>query len=119
MLKAVNLARAQSTVSTFPANANSRPSILVDDNANSVADPQNFILSSNIQPLGRGRMLWALPFNGGPALLQAAEVMGAGGPSAVLAQNATAFGWEPIWVSRLLTAVPTENTREMGGGGST
>ena len=93
---------------------NSRPTVIVDPAAFGVIDPSsNFI--GQPQPLGRERVLYALPLDPGPALLRPPTVIRDPGPAFVADTNPALIGVPAIWVARFLTALPTEDTRGMGG----
>lgn len=66
-------------------------------------------------PLGRSRVVFALPLNGsGP--VQLAKLSAVQGSGALLADpSGNVIGTSgPVWVSRLLFACLTENTRRLG-----
>jgi hypothetical protein len=94
---------------------NSRPVIVVDPAAHGVADPAR-VFVGRPQPLGRERLLYALPLDPGPALLSAATLIRAPGAALIADPQGTLTGEAPVWVSRMLTALPGEDTRGMGGG---
>jgi hypothetical protein len=93
---------------------NSRPTVLVDPSARGVADPQPDFIGQP-QPLGRERLLYALPLDPGPALLRPAAVLRSAGASYVADPSPELIGVPAIWVARFLTALPSEDTRGMGG----
>lgn len=90
--------------------ANARPHVLVDNAAFGVADPAR-VFVGRPRPLGRERVLYALPLDPGPALLRPPTVIR---NAAFLADPSPALvGHEAIWVSRMLVATPTEDTRQI------
>lgn len=65
------------------------------------------------RPLGRGRMLYALPLNPGPALLSPPTVF-VDPQGAILADpKGNAVGRSGLYVSRFLTATTVEDTRSL------
>jgi hypothetical protein len=59
--------------------------------------------------------LYALPLDPGPALLRPPTLLRDPGSAIVGDPNPVIVGLEAIWVSRMLIALPTEDTRGMGG----
>ena len=59
--------------------------------------------------------MYALPLDPGPALLQPATVIRDPGPAFVADPSPALIGVPAIWVARFLTALPSEDTRGMGG----
>jgi hypothetical protein len=96
---------------------NSRPTIVVDPAANAVADPSRVIVGRP-RALGRERLLYALPLDPGPALLRPATVLRDPGAAVVGDPVPVIVGREALWVSRMLVALPAEDTRGLGGGGA-
>ena len=115
MLAAIPVKRAPLVVGNFRA-PNSRSTVLVDPRAFGVVDPSTNFIGEAQQPIGRSRLLYALPLDPGPALLSPATVV-RDGSLAYLVDPAVAMIGEsgPLWISRMMTALPTEDTRGMGG----
>lgn len=89
-----------------------RPEVLVDAVARSTGDPTDS--PSRIGqpgPLGRERCLFALPLSPGPALLSSPTLLHDAGPAAVADPVLEVVGSPATWVSRMLTARWTEDTR--------
>jgi hypothetical protein len=63
-------------------------------------------------------LLWALPFNAGPVALNSAGMVAAPATAVVASSAGVILGRDWIVVSRMLTALPTEDTRSLGGGGA-
>jgi hypothetical protein len=93
---------------------NSRPAVIVDPAGRGVADPASVIVGRP-QPLGRERLLYALPLDPGPALLRPATLLRDPGAAVVGDPSPVIVGVEAVWVSRMLIALPSEDTRGMGG----
>lgn len=75
-----------------------RPTIVVDERSRPLGDSIGLP-----QPLGRERVVFALPLDPGPAVLRASVVDFAG------------LTKHPVWVSRMMTARWVEDTRRLGG----
>lgn len=98
---------------------NARPTVVVDGNSKSVLDPSINSVGAP-RPLGRERLVWALPLNPGPAFLRNASLVAApsGQMTAIGDSLTVALGGDVVLVSRMLIATPAEDTRSMGGGGA-
>jgi hypothetical protein len=94
---------------------NSRTVVVVDPAGRAVLDPSTATLVGQPQPLGRERLLYALALDPGPALLRAPTLLRDPGSAVVGDPALTVVGREAVWVSRFLTALPSEDTRGMGG----
>lgn len=93
------------------------PTITVDSDARSLVDTQpNFVGKPGL--LGRSRLVYALPFSGGPVLLLQPLATVDATPRAVASPAAEIVGMDWVVVSRMATALPTEDTRSLGGGGA-
>lgn len=92
----------------------SRPTVVVDPVAFGVADPTR-IRVGRPAPLGRERVLFALPLDPGPALLRAPTVLRDRGPAFLADPQGNLVGVAAVWVSRMLTARWTEDTRRLAG----
>lgn len=87
-----------------------------------VVDPADFgVVDSNHSfvgrsgPLGRERVVFALPLAPGPALLSPPTVLRDPGSSYVADPDGALIGVPATWVSRMLTARWTEDTRRLAG----
>jgi hypothetical protein len=97
--------------------SNSVSTIIVDSTGHAVADPQTNIVAQP-QPIGRQRLVWALPLNPGPRLVSAGSAVAAPSGAVLSSPAAEVVGAGWVIISRLLIAVPTEDTRSLGGGGT-
>jgi hypothetical protein len=93
---------------------NSRPVIVVDPAGDGVADPSR-VFVGRPRPLGRDRLLYALALDPGPALLRPPTLLRDPGSAVVADPNPIVVGREALWVNRMLVALPSEDTRGMGG----
>lgn len=90
-----------------------RPSVVVDPAAFGVVDPaRDFV--GRPGPLGRERVLSALPLDPGPALLSPPTVIRDPGAAFLADPDGALIGVAAVWVSRMLTARWTEDTRRLG-----
>jgi hypothetical protein len=90
-------------------NPSARPSVVVDPAAFGVADPIGLPA-----PLGRERVLSALPLDPGPALLSPPSVVRDPGAAYLADPDGAMIGTESVWVARMLTARFVEDTRRIG-----
>lgn len=90
-----------------------RPSVVVDPAAFGVIDATGDFVGRPA-PLGRERVLFALPLNPGPALLRPPTVLRSG-PAFLADPQGNLVGFAPVWVSRMLTARWVEDTRRLAG----
>ena len=90
-----------------------RPSVVVDPAAFGVVDPASTFVGRP-GPLGRERVLFALPLEPGPALLPPSTVVRDPGPAYLADPQASLVGVAGVWVNRMLTARFTEDTRRLG-----
>lgn len=86
---------------------------MVDPAAFGVVDPAQAYVGRQ-GPLGRERLLFALPLDPGPALLQPPIVVRDNGPAFLADPQGALVGVAPVWVARMLTARITEDTRRLG-----
>lgn len=91
-----------------------RPSVVVDQTAFGVVDPARAHLGQP-GPLGRERVLFALPLSPGPALLSAPTTLRDPGPAFLVDPQGAMIGEPDVWVSRMLIGPPVEDTRRLGG----
>lgn len=91
----------------------SRPTVVVDDVNRRLVDAERFGLGKQA-PVGRGRMLLALPLDPGPALLRPPTVLHDDRQAYLADADASLVGFEPVWVSRMLKANWVEDTRRLG-----
>lgn len=91
-----------------------RPAVVVDPAAFGVVDP-NRTFVGRPAPLGRERVVFALPLDPGPALLQPPTVLRDDGPAFLADPQGNLIGEPATWVSRMLTARWTEDTRRLAG----
>lgn len=82
-----------------------RPTIVVDSQGRAVIGVGDSQLGRP-GPLGRERLVFALPLDPGPCLLEQPTIVTGVGPP---------IGSAPIWVSRMLTARWVEDTRRLAG----
>lgn len=87
--------------------------MVVDDVRRSVADSEAFKLGRP-GPLGRMRMLFALPLDPGPALLRPPTVVHDDRQAYLADADKNLVGFEAVWVSRMLEARWVEDTRRLG-----
>ena len=95
-------------------STSARPSVVVDATAFGVVDPSSNIVGRP-GPLGRERVLFALPLDPGPALLSPPTVVRDNGPAFLADPQGNLVGVAPTWVSRMLTARWVEDTRRLAG----
>ena len=91
-----------------------RPGLVVDPAARAVVDAGTTYVGRPA-PFGRERVVFALPLDPGPALLQAPTFVHGPGPSSVADANEVIVGRPAVWVSRMLTARWVEDTRRLSG----
>jgi hypothetical protein len=98
---------------SFLRGPSPRPSVVVDPAAYGVVDPSsNFV--GRPGPLGRQRVVSALPLDPGPALLSPPCVVRDPGSAYLADPDGALIGVEALWVNRMLTARWTEDTRRLG-----
>jgi hypothetical protein len=90
-----------------------RPTVTVDPAAYGVVDPTGGFVGLP-GPFGRERVMSALPLDPGPALLSPPTVIHDGGSSFLADPDDNLIGEPAVWVSRMLTARWTEDTRRLG-----
>lgn len=95
-------------------HASLRPSVIVDPADFGVVDPANQFVGRP-GPLGRERVLFALPLAPGPALLSPPTVLRDPGSSYVADPDGSLIGVPAVWVGRMLTARWVEDTRRLAG----
>lgn len=89
------------------------PTVTVDPAAFGVVDPaRDFV--GRPGPFGRERVMSALPLDPGPALLSPPTVIRDGGSGFLADPDDNLIGEPAVWVSRMLTARWTEDTRRLG-----
>lgn len=88
----------------------SRPAVVVDPAAFGVVDSTGQFVGRQ-GPFGRERVLFALPLDPGPALLSPPVVVHDPGSSFLADPDGALIGVEAAWVSRMLSARWTEDTR--------
>ena len=91
----------------------SRPSIVVDDAADRIADPSSSTTVGRPGPFGRERVVFALPLDPGPALLSPAELIRDASVANLADPARVLLGVPAVWVSRMLTASATNDTRRL------
>lgn len=91
-----------------------RPAVVVDPAAFGVADPNQFRVGRDA-PLGRERVLFALPLEPGPALVSPPTVLRDPGSAYVADPDGSLIGVPAVWVGRMLTARWVEDTRRLAG----
>jgi hypothetical protein len=92
-----------------------RPSLLVDERGRSIVDPNAAQVGPPDQgPISYGHMVTALPLKDGPRLIQPARVMSDSDGTFLADPNGNIVGdVTPIWLSRIVMAVRTPNTRRI------
>jgi hypothetical protein len=91
-----------------------RPSVVVDPAAFGVFAPDSSLLGRP-GPFGRERCLFALPLDPGPALVSPPTVVHDPGSAYLADPDGALIGTPATWVSRMLTARWTEDTRRLAG----
>lgn len=86
---------------------------MVDPAAFGIADPTGGIVGRP-GPFGRERVMSALPLDPGPALLSPPTVVHDPGSAYLADPDDNLIGEPAVWVSRMLTARFTEDTRRLG-----
>ena len=92
-----------------------RPELVVSEYRTSVYEPVNETVVGFAGPLGRYRVVAALPLGSGPQTLLPEQVVHDEDTSYVCDPNGYLLGFPGIRVSRMLTARWTEDTRRLGG----
>jgi hypothetical protein len=87
--------------------------VVLDQTAFGLIDPSSSFVGRPA-PLGRERVLFALPLDPGPALLSPPTVVRDNGPAYLADPQGNLVGFAPVWVSRMLTVRMTEDTRRLG-----
>lgn len=90
-----------------------RPEIVVDNATSRISDSAGASIGSP-GPFGRERVVFALPLEPGPALLAPASVVRDPGPAYLADADPALVGYPAVWVSRMLAAAITEDTRRLG-----
>lgn len=83
---------------------------MVDPAAFGVVDPSRSFIGRP-GPFGRSRLLYALPLAPGPALLSPPTVVRDAGSAYLSDPDGALIGTPAVWVDRMLTVRPTEDTR--------
>jgi hypothetical protein len=92
-----------------------RPRVVVDPAAFGVFDPATGTSIGRAGgPLGRKRIMSALPLDPGPALLSPPTVVRDPGAAFLADPDGALIGVAGLWVNRMLTARFTEDTRRLG-----
>jgi hypothetical protein len=86
---------------------------VVDPAAFGVVDPTGTFVGRD-NPLGRERVMSALPLDPGPALLSPPTVVRDPGSAYLADPEGALIGDPAVWVQRMLTARWTEDTRRLG-----
>lgn len=90
-----------------------RPQVLVDAHGRPIGDSVPTIVGREA-PLGRARIVFALPTNkSGPVLLQAKRVIVADRTALLADPAGTLIGVDGVWCHRYLAAAKTEDTRRL------
>lgn len=98
---------------SFLRGPSPRPSVVVDPAAFGVVDPTRTFVGLP-GPFGRERVMSALPLDPGPALLSPPTVVHDAGSNFLADPDDNLIGEPAVWVSRMLTARWTEDTRRLG-----
>jgi hypothetical protein len=88
-----------------------RPSVVVDPAAFGVVAPADGSFVGLPGPLGRERVMSALPLDPGPALLSPPTVVRDASSAYLADPDGALIGEAAVWVNRMLTARWTEATR--------
>lgn len=92
-----------------------RPQIFVDPRTRGLVDSGRDHIGREA-PFGRERVLFALPLDPGPSLLDPPRLLFAPGGSDVIGDpDGAVIGVAAVWVSRMHTARWTEDTRRIAG----
>jgi hypothetical protein len=91
-----------------------RPSVVVDPAAFGILAPDSSLLGRP-GPLGRERVLFALPLDPGPALVSPPTVLHDPGSAYLADPDGALIGVPATWVSRMQTARWVEDTRRLAG----
>jgi hypothetical protein len=91
-----------------------RPSVVVDPAAFGVVAPADGSFVGLPGPLGRERVMSALPLDPGPALLSPPTVVRDASSAFLADPDGALIGEAAVWVNRMLTARWTEDTRRLG-----
>ena len=91
-----------------------RPSVVVDPAAFGIVAPDSSLVGCPA-PLGRERVLFALPLEPGPSLLSPPTVLRDPGSAYVADPQGALIGTPAVWVSRMQTARWVEDTRRLAG----
>ena len=87
---------------------------MVDPAAYGVLDPTSAAIVGRPGPFGRERVMSALPLEPGPALVSPPTVVHDAGSTYLADPDGALIGDPAVWVSRMLTARWTEDTRRLG-----
>ena len=90
-----------------------RPTVIVDPAAFGIAGSSGLL--GRPAPLGRERVVFALPLDPGPSLVSPPTVLHDGGPAYLADPEGALIGTPAVWVSRMLTARWVEDTRRLAG----
>ena len=91
-----------------------RPELVVDDHAHRLWDPTTGTYVGLPGPLGRERVIFALPTNGtGPIQVTRAKVLKDDDGAMIVDQNVTLLGQPGVWVHRMCYAGVVEDTRRL------
>ena len=91
-----------------------RPELLVSDQSERTEDPGNTQVGFRGSPLGRERVVFALPTNGagsGPVQLTAGMTVQGDGARLADPSGAVVGVTSSVWVHRMVSAPPTQDTR--------
>ena len=91
-----------------------RPELLVDQRNNFIQAPATSTYVGMGGPLGRQRLVTALPLEGGPRQLEPAEVVHDADLAYLADPNGSLIGFPAVRVSRLLEARWVLDTRRLG-----
>ena len=113
MLRSPRSRASERTMHHVRPSTSPRPTVVLDPAAFGVGDPTRALVGRP-RALGRERVLFALPLDPSPALLQPPTLLRADGPAYVADPDGVLVGVPALWVSRMLTARTTEDTRRLG-----
>lgn len=88
-----------------------RPELVVDSAALRLYDPSTQTYVGRDAPFGRDRVVFALPLNG--VDVQTMKVLHDSGGAFIADVDDNLIGRDRVWISRLLSAAPTTDTRRL------
>ena len=90
-----------------------RPELVISNKRSGVNDPSSQTLVGFAGPLGRERLIAALPLGNGPGMLLKHNVVHDQDGMYLADPDGNLIGFAGVWVSRMLTTRWTEDTRRL------